>query len=186
VFPPQRQLFTMPHGYSVPPATVRRNGLMECDWDLRQVPKYTEEDSLPVWFDPQPWMQLSEFKSWAEVNQWALTLFQNRAPLSPEISRKVAEWKQLETPEQQALAALRFVQDEIRYFGVDIGVYPAVRRLQGQVPAVRHALSQPGHRGLSGARQHRASPCPGWMAADGKRLRPLHRGVDYQWTDLVG
>jgi transglutaminase-like putative cysteine protease len=83
---------------------------------------YQTVDELPDWFDPEPWVQMTEFKSWTEVNQWALALFQSGPSLSPALGGKIAEWKQLAGQEQQVLAALRFVQDEIRYFGVEIGV----------------------------------------------------------------
>ena len=120
--PVPRQIYFRPHGCSVQPAILRKTNSVECVWDLRQVPKCQTEDSLPVWFEPAPWVQMTEFKSWAEVNQWALALFQNASPLSPALAGKIAEWKQLAGPEQQVLAVLRFVQDEIRYFGVEIGV----------------------------------------------------------------
>ncbi len=121
LWPPQRQLRAKAHGCSVQPtATTTREGI-EYVWDLRQVPALTLEDSLPDWYDPVPWVQLSEFKTWSDVNQWAGSLFQVTSPLSPELSRQVAAWKQLASPEEQVLAALHFVQDQVRYFGIEIG-----------------------------------------------------------------
>lgn len=122
LYPATRRIYFLPHGGSFPPAVARKTNAIECVWDLRQVPKYPTEDSLPVWFDPGPWVQMTEFKTWAEVNQWALALFQNNSAMSPELAGKLAAWKQLGDREQQILAVLRFVQDEIRYFGVEIGV----------------------------------------------------------------
>ena len=72
---------------------------------------------LPTWYDPFPWVQLSEFQKWSDVNQLALGLFTNTAPPSSELTRKINEWKRLPDPEQRVLAALRFVQDEIRESG---------------------------------------------------------------------
>jgi hypothetical protein len=43
-----------------------------------------------------------------------LGLFTNTAPLSPELTRAINEWKRLPGPEQRVLPALRFVQDEIK------------------------------------------------------------------------
>jgi len=122
VWPAGRRFYPKDHGCAIQPVMARTNGLIECVWDLRRVPGVEPEDALPAWCDPQPWVQLTEFKSWAEVNQWALALFQNNSQLSPELIQKIGEWKQLPGQEQQVLAALRFVQDEIRYFGVEIGV----------------------------------------------------------------
>lgn len=122
LWPKGKLLYAKTHGCSIEPALVTDKDSLEYIWDVRQASGIHVEDSLPVWFDPDPWVQLSEFKTWAEVNQWALPLFQNTAPLSPELMQKISEWRQLRGREQQALAALRFVQDDVRYFGVEIGV----------------------------------------------------------------
>ncbi len=121
VWPSRRQLYAKAHGCSVQPAVVAGKEAVEYVWDLRQVPGVALEDSLPAWCDPEPWVQLTDFKTWAEVNQWASALFQTTSPFSPELSRKVAEWKRIPGREQQIVTVLRFVQDEVRYFGIEIG-----------------------------------------------------------------
>ncbi|MES1180638.1 MAG: transglutaminase family protein, partial [Verrucomicrobiota bacterium] len=122
IWPAQRRFYPKAHGSSIQPTVVNKTNVIECAWDLRHVPGFHQEDSLPVWCDPGPWVQLTEFKTWAEVNQWALDLFQNGSQLSPGLSQKIGGWKLLTSREQQVLAVLRFVQDEIRYFGIEIGV----------------------------------------------------------------
>ncbi len=121
VWPSQRRLYAKPHGCSVQPVAIAGRAAMEYVWDLRQVPGVTLEDYLPMWCDPEPWVQLSDFKTWTEVNQWASALFQVTSPCSPDLARKIAEWKQIDGQEQQILAVLRFVQDDVRYFGIEIG-----------------------------------------------------------------
>jgi arylamine N-acetyltransferase len=121
LWPSQRHLYAKAHECSVQPALVAGKEVVEYTWDLRQVPGVALEDFLPAWCDPEPWVQLSEFKTWAEVNQWASALFQITSPGSPDLSRKIAEWKQITSREQQILTVLRFVQDEVRYFGIEIG-----------------------------------------------------------------
>lgn len=120
LWPNQRPLYVRTHGCSVQPALAPGKDFVEYVWDSQPAAGIQVEDSLPVWFDPEPWVQLSEFKTWAEVNQWALPLFQNAAPLSPALLQKIAEWRRLTGQEQQVMAALRFVQDDVRYFGVEI------------------------------------------------------------------
>ena len=120
LWPVQKRLYAKTHGCSIQPVLVPGKDFVEYIWDLRRTAGIQVEDSLPVWFDPEPWVQLGEYKTWAEVNQWALPLFQNAAPLSPELLQKIAEWRQITGREQQVLAALRFVQDDVRYFGVEI------------------------------------------------------------------
>jgi transglutaminase-like putative cysteine protease len=121
VWPRQRHLYAKPHGCYVQPAATAGKGNIEYVWDLRQVPGLALEDSLPAWYEPEPWVQLSEFQTWAAVNQWASGLFRVTSPCSPSLAQKIAEWKQIPDQEQQILAVLRFVQEEVRYFGIEIG-----------------------------------------------------------------
>lgn len=123
LWPRGKNLYAIGHGCSVRPATVTSKDAVEFTWDFRNVPAVPIEDSLPAWFDPDQWVQLSDFRTWAEVNQWALKLFEsaNASPLSADLAEKIGEWKQIPNQEQQILAALQFVQDEVRYFGIEIG-----------------------------------------------------------------
>ena len=124
LWPRQKGLYSMGHGCSVQPETVAGKDTIECTWDFRDVPAVPIEDSLPDWFDPEQWVQLSDSKTWAQVNQWALKLFESAdtSALSPELSAKIAEWKQIPNHEQRIMAVLQFVQDQVRYFGIEIGV----------------------------------------------------------------
>ena len=116
-----RPLYARAHGCTVQPVLVTGTNDLEYIWDLKQAPGAPREDSLPTWCDPESWVQLSDFKTWAEVNQWAAALFQVTAPLSPELTARIADWRRITDREQQILAVLRFVQDDVRYFGIEIG-----------------------------------------------------------------
>jgi len=121
VWPDRRMLRAKTHECAVEPVAIAGTNTVEYVWDLKQVPGVPSEDSLPVWCDPQPWVQLTDFKSWAEVNQWASALFQTTSPFVSDLSRKISEWQEIPGREQQILAVLRFVQDDVRYFGIEIG-----------------------------------------------------------------
>jgi len=122
LWPAARHLFVQDHGTDIKYTGVRKdNGLIEFAWSLANVPGLRVEPSLPIWYQPMPWVQLSEFQKWSDVNQLALGLFTNATPLSPELMRKINEWKHLPDREAQVLAPLRFVQDEIRYLGIEDG-----------------------------------------------------------------
>ncbi len=86
-----------------------------------RVPAVPDEANTPPWFKVYPVLQVSEYGSWAEVDQWARALFAVEAQATG-IADKAAELKaQGGTPEQQVAAALRFVQDEVRYFSASLG-----------------------------------------------------------------
>jgi hypothetical protein len=75
---------------------------------------------LPEGFDPWPSLQLSEWRDWDEVVRWALPLYASAAR-SPAMDAKLAEWRALPDDATRARAALRFVQDEVRYLGIELG-----------------------------------------------------------------
>ncbi|MEA2204483.1 MAG: hypothetical protein QOE77_1259 [Blastocatellia bacterium] len=92
-------------------------------WERNDVPAVQREDSTPGWAEPFPAVDLSEFAQWSDVITWALPLYKIPPP-SNELAVKVAKWKsELSTDEGRALAAVRFVQDEVRYLGIELGRY---------------------------------------------------------------
>lgn len=97
---------------------------VEYVWERRDVPAADYEDATPAWFDPTPTVQLSEFATWADVARWAAPLYQVPGKLSPPLSAQVEKWRaELPQPEARVLAARRFVQDEVRYLGIELGPY---------------------------------------------------------------
>lgn len=93
-------------------------------WYQRFVPPVGIEGSTPDWFNPYPLVSVSEFQSWNEVVNWALPYYQLASIKNPELLAKIEEWKKSsDKPAQRAIAALRFVQDEIRYLGIELGRY---------------------------------------------------------------
>ena len=121
LWPANRKLFIKNHGTTVNPVIVRRGALLEYKWDSTKVPGLPSEGSLPDWYDPHPWVQLSELQSWSQVNQMAMRLFQVTNALSPALLERIAEWRKIPNSEARALAAVQFVQDEVRYQGMEVG-----------------------------------------------------------------
>ncbi len=91
-------------------------------WDIRnQAPIHVDSD-VPGWYDPYPWVQWTEFGDWGSVAHWAEGLYRTPASMSPALQEVVDRLKQNVKPSERAIAALQFVQREIRYLGVEIGV----------------------------------------------------------------
>ncbi|MBP1314854.1 DUF3857 domain-containing protein [Herbaspirillum sp. 1130] len=65
-------------------------------------------------------LQFTSWDSWNSVARWADGLFPP-APVPAALQARLEQWKKLPTDEQRAVAALRWVQDEIRYFSVSMG-----------------------------------------------------------------
>ena len=110
----------------------------EYTWERREVGAISVEDGTPAWFDPYPRVSLSEFQTWNDVVKWALPLYGSTNPTPPELNSKIQKWQSdLESPELRTVAALRFVQDEIRYLGIELGRYSHQPTLPAKVFARR-------------------------------------------------
>jgi len=98
-------------------------GWQEWRWQQTPVPAVEEEDQLPGGYTPYAEVALSEFASWQAVVAWALPLYEQAAAPGPEIQELSARLGDgLQSEEEKVMAALRFVQHEIRYLGMEDGI----------------------------------------------------------------
>ncbi|MBL0162557.1 MAG: DUF3857 domain-containing protein [Xanthomonadales bacterium] len=120
--PSKRDIQVLPRNSAIEARVGERNGLREHEWDQRNIAPLLPDADAPAWYDPYPVVQWSEFADWQAVANWALPLYAVPKTLSPELEAEVARIAKAEpSPEGRLLAALRFVQGEIRYLGVEVG-----------------------------------------------------------------
>ena len=97
----------------------------EARWVLEGALPGGAELNAPGWFMGVPWVQLSDFADWGEVALWCLGLFECAEPSSGEF-RELAAFVASETEgdpvESRIERALRFIQEEVRYLGLELGV----------------------------------------------------------------
>jgi transglutaminase-like putative cysteine protease len=125
------------HGAPASEPTVRElGGLREYRWERKDRPTFNPEEGLPSDLAVWPHVQVSSFQSWAEVAAWGLAL-QEGLPTSPEVTALADSWRSLPTEEARFLAAVRFVQDEVRYLGIELGPNTHQPHPPGQVLAQR-------------------------------------------------
>jgi lipoprotein NlpI len=80
------------------------------------------EEHAPAGAAALPRLEVSEFTEWADVARWADGLYRVPEGLSPELRATIAELGTGNRDERQAVRrALKFVQDQVRYVGVEIG-----------------------------------------------------------------
>lgn len=105
------------------PAVSEHDGLSDHVWDVINPPVLKVEDDAPDWYSPYAEVSWSEFANWAAVAQWAQPLYAVPSTLSPALQAQVDRIAKSEpTPAGRMLAALRLVQSEVRYLGVEIGL----------------------------------------------------------------
>ncbi len=121
--PEGRTLNISYHGKEHPPAVQRTGEGTEYIWKGEKVKPLHPEDDLPYWYFPFDWAQITEYESWKEVAQWAVTLFDLPQSEIEALRPKIDELKKRSSSRQDYVrAALRFVQDDIRYFGIEMGI----------------------------------------------------------------
>lgn len=109
------------------------NGRRIYSWQLDGTRPLRGEDEIPDWYDPYPWLQISEYGSWQEVSGWADSLYSGHNDLSEPLRQMIRAWVADSGSDSDAAIqqAVSFVQDKVRYFGVEMG-------------ANSHMPSQPG------------------------------------------
>ena len=116
------QLHIQDHGTTLEPNVRSRGDIKEYVWDMREMPAVAVEDQTPSWFPAYPWLQLSEFNSWAEVAKWAAGLYVTTNLDAPELKAEIASLRRPgATAEQTVRGTLEFVQNNVRYLGIEFG-----------------------------------------------------------------
>lgn len=92
-------------------------------WEAKDLPAITFEGGIPECASPYwPLLRCSSMRSWGEVADWAVALFGGVGPLPEDARRMVEQWKKdLPAPADRLKAAVRWVQDDIRYFSMAVG-----------------------------------------------------------------
>ena len=91
-------------------------------WTAGDVAPIAEEKETSDWHESYPSMQFSEFTSWAQVVRWAEPLYALPDPLPDSVRAQAATLTRgLASDDDRAVALLQFVQQEIRYLGMELG-----------------------------------------------------------------
>lgn len=110
------------HGDLPPPKSAPLGTETELRWDMSPVPAVQPVDDTPFDHVVWPWVQVSTFPDWASVVGWALEHYELDEPLDADVAAIATELAPASATEEVLFAAaLRWVQDEVRYFGVELG-----------------------------------------------------------------
>jgi multisubunit Na+/H+ antiporter MnhB subunit len=105
------------------PKTTEKGNEKSLYIESSQLTNQEIEEEIPYDHEPvSPVITLSEFENWSEVVYWALPLYPEPKNNAANIKAKVKELTAYATTkEQKAQQLIRFVQDEIRYLGIETG-----------------------------------------------------------------
>lgn len=81
----------------------------------------TLEENIPSWLTPFKYFTLSSYKSWKDVNEWAQSVFSlQEKPKLDDVYEEVFTGN--ETTDQKISKLIDYVQDDIRYMGIESGI----------------------------------------------------------------
>ncbi len=103
------------------PVEKKSEGLHELQLSVHGIAAFHDEGVYPVWYWRVPQLVVSENRTWADVAAWARTLYPPYKTLPPDLEQRIVGWKRLPSVDDRISAALRAVQEEVRYFGTEIG-----------------------------------------------------------------
>jgi hypothetical protein len=123
LWPSTRPLFVRPSTSGLEPQIREVGAYREYLLDRRHVPPRLLDGNLPSWYSPFSWVQFSDFATWSDVAAWGHALFRPPERVPGEIDSVLAVIRSRSaTVADRVVGALRFVQDEVRYLAVSIGI----------------------------------------------------------------
>lgn len=110
------------HKHSGGPTTVQNSETIEYSWQQQNVEAILNEQNYPAGFNPYPYVEFSEFNDWQGVVDWALTHYQPQTSSSEDLKQFVQQLKiETQSTQEYIEAAIKFVQNDVRYFGIETG-----------------------------------------------------------------
>ncbi len=97
------------------------DGFQQIEMQCKNVKAIKLEDNIPSWTIPYKYFELSSLKSWKDVNIWAQKVFAlNNEPDLDDVFKELFTGK--ETTDDKINKIINYVQDEIRYMGIESGI----------------------------------------------------------------
>ena len=122
VAPSRALFFQAPKESNVQVKVSESSGRREILWQQENVPAVELQSDTPAWYSPNRILSVSEFASWADVAQWAIPLYDDAAAVDPTVQSLADQLAADQDAAGKVMAALHFVQQEIRYLGMEDGI----------------------------------------------------------------
>ena len=105
------------------PKISKKKKVTTYNWSVETPEPFEYESSIPSWKIVMPTIFVSDYFSLEEVTNWAANIYTQNEPLSPAVKMKISEINAAYNTEGEKIKAiLNFVQDDIRYLGLEYGV----------------------------------------------------------------
>lgn len=101
------------------PDTKVSSKKIEYVWDIRHSGMKLNDSNYPAWYDPYKRIAYSNYNGWEEVVNWALPLYEYDQKSIKSIIKELQTNNEINS---DIISVVRFVQNKIRYFGIEGGV----------------------------------------------------------------
>ncbi|GFD89544.1 hypothetical protein KUL152_17700 [Tenacibaculum sp. KUL152] len=114
-------LYVSQRNGQTPVTKTQSDGFTDYSVHIEMVPPQQFDNQSPDWFLPRHQINYTEMPSWQAVNEWAMILYQDLGV--DDSVRAIAQdiKNQTTSTEAQLAKALSYVQNNIRYVGIEIG-----------------------------------------------------------------
>lgn len=122
--PADRKFTHVPYNTNIAPRVTRsKDGkTVTYVWEGRDYGEIDPEPYMPPMADICPWFELSSIASWDEVAEWYRKLVTPQMKATPEIKQTVQDLiKDKSSPAEKAKTIFYWVEDKIRYVGLEFG-----------------------------------------------------------------
>lgn len=122
------------HKHSGEPVVNKTATTIEYSWAQKDNLAILDEQGYPAGFTPYPFIEFSEFNSWQSVIDWALIHYKQQNSASKILQQYVNELKATSKDKFEYIeAAIKFVQNDVRYFGIETGQNSHIPSKPGEV-----------------------------------------------------
>jgi transglutaminase-like putative cysteine protease len=133
--PATRTLSVKASGDAIDHRVVELGAQTDERWLVQDLAPRAGEDRVPPWHFSGPELEIADPKTWQDVVQWALPLYALQDASTVDALAAELGLRKGSGDEAGVLEAIRFVQEEIRYTGLELGAhayrpYPAGTVLQ--------------------------------------------------------
>jgi transglutaminase-like putative cysteine protease len=104
------------------PAARAVGGMREFLLEKRDLTAIPADDERPAWSTPWPYLEVTDLPDWAAVTRLTGPMYRVTTPAGAEVALVVAQIRaEGGSAQQQALRALQYVQEHVRYTSISIG-----------------------------------------------------------------
>jgi transglutaminase-like putative cysteine protease len=105
------------------PRVTTKDGATTYDWRLDDIPGIVGEPDMVPYDDYAPHLKAALFDDWGRIDDWLLGMYRERLRPSPELAAFTRDLiKGAKTDDEKVAAIYHYVQREVRYIAIKMGV----------------------------------------------------------------